>query len=203
MTPPPCSRPPCSSAAERNSQPIFEQISQLFPATGKVLEIGSGTGQHAVYFCQRLPGLQWQPTDRADNLPGLKQQFTAAANPQILKPLALDVLHDEWPAGLFDAAYSANTSHIMPWEAVQATFAGVARALRPAALFCLYGPFNVNGEYTAESNAEFDKMLRAGGGGMGLRDVADIENLASGQQLILERKIAMPANNFILVFRKT
>src|SRR5690554_356284 len=161
------SQPAYSSAAERNSQPIYEQISQLLPVAGQVLEIGSGTGQHAVYFSQRLAGLRWQPTDRAENLPGLERQFAEAANPRILKPLALDVLHDDWPAGLFDAAYSANTSHIMPWDAVQATFAGLARVLKPAALFCLYGPFNVNGEYTAESNAEFDRALRAGGGGMG------------------------------------
>lgn len=194
--------PAYSSAAERNSQPIFEMISQLFTAEARVLEIGSGTGQHAVYFCRHLPGLQWQPTDQAVNLPGLNAQFAQAANPQILKPLALDVLHDDWPTGPFDAAYSANTSHIMPWEAVQATFAGVANVLKPGACFCLYGPFNVNGEFTAESNAEFDRMLRAGEGAMGLRDLEDIEKLASSHQLLLERKIAMPANNFILVFRK-
>lgn len=195
-------KPPYSSAAERNSQPIFEQLSQLFPAQGRVLEIGSGTGQHAVYFCHHLPGLQWQPTDQAVNLHGLNAQFAEAANPQILKPLTLDVLHDDWPAGQFDAAYSANTSHIMPWEAVQATFVGVAKVLKPGACFCLYGPFNVDGEFTAESNAEFDRFLRASEGEMGLRDMADIEKLASSHQLILERKIAMPANNFILVFSK-
>ena len=203
MIQPPCPKPAYSSAAERNSQPIYEQISQLFPVAGKVLEIGSGTGQHAVYFCQRLPGLRWQPTDRAENLPGLNQRFAETANPQILKPLVLDVLHDKWPAGPFDAVYSANTSHIMSWGAVQATFAGVALALKPNAQFCLYGPFNVNGEYTAESNAEFDRALRARDAEMGLRDIADIEKLGFSHQLTLERKIAMPANNLILVFRKT
>jgi len=165
------SKPAYSSAAERNSQPIFEQLSQLFPAEGKILEIGSGTGQHAVYFCHRLP--------------------------------ALDVLQDDWPTGPFDAAYSANTSHIMSWEAVQATFVGVAKLLKPGARFCLYGPFNVDGEFTAPSNAEFDKALRAGESEMGLRDVADIEKLGFSHQLLLECKIAMPANNFILVFKRT
>lgn len=202
MTDLPYSKPAYSGAAERNSQPIFEQIERLFPSAGKVLEIGSGTGQHATYFCQRLPDLLWQPTDRTANLRGLNLQFAEAANPQILEPLALDVLVDQWPVGLFDAAYSANTSHIMPWEAVQATFAGVASVLKPGARFCLYGPFNIDGEYTAPSNALFDKSLRAGEGGMGLRDMADIEKLAMSHQLSMEQKIAMPANNFLLVFRK-
>lgn len=197
------SKPAYSSAAERNSQPIFEQLSQLFPAEGKILEIGSGTGQHAVYFCHRLPGVLWQPTDRQVNLHGLYKQFADAANPQILEPVALDVLQDDWPTGPFDAAYSANTSHIMSWEAVQATFVGVAKLLKPGARFCLYGPFNVDGEFTAPSNAEFDKALRAGESEMGLRDVADIEKLGFSHQLLLECKIAMPANNFILVFKRT
>lgn len=198
----PFSRPSYSSAAERNSQPIYEQLSQLLPEQGKVLEIGSGTGQHAVYFCQRLQNLIWQPTDRAVNLPGLRQHFADAGNARILDPLALDVLEDHWPAGPFDAAYSANTSHIMPWEAVQATFAGVARVLKPKACFCLYGPFNIDGQYTAPSNAEFDQALRAGKGRMGLRDMQDIEKLANRHQLVLTSTIAMPANNFILVFNK-
>jgi hypothetical protein len=193
---------PYSSAAERNSQPIFEQLQQLLPDTACVLEIGSGTGQHAVYFCRKLPRLTWQPSDRQENLPGLKQQFSEAGIDRILAPLALDVLQDQWPSGPYDAAYSANTSHIMPWEGVQATFKGLATVLAAGAYFYLYGPFNINGEFTAASNQAFDQALQAGEGNMGLRDIRDIEKLAASHQFSFETKIAMPANNFILVFRK-
>lgn len=198
----PFTKPAYSSAAERNSQPILEQLRQLLPATCKVLEIGSGTGQHAVYFCQKLNGLTWQPTDRAENLPGLKMQFEEAGIDRVLPALQLDVLLDQWPVGPYDAAYSANTSHIMPWEGVQATFKGLARVLNSGAYFYLYGPFNLNGEYTADSNKRFDQALRSGEGGMGLRDIRDIEKLANSHQFSFKKKIAMPANNFILVFRK-
>lgn len=202
MSDTPHSKPACSSAAERNSQPIFEQLTQLLPANCKLLEVGSGTGQHAVYFCQRLSGLIWQPTDRAENLSGLKARFAEAGIESILPPLQLDVLQDAWPEGPYDVAYSANTSHIMPWEGVQATFKGLAKVLGRGASFYLYGPFNLNGEFTSESNRQFDQALRAGEGNMGLRDIRDIENLADSHQFSLTNKIAMPANNFILVFRK-
>ena len=192
----------CSSAAERNSQPILEQLRQLLPDSGSVLEIGSGTGQHAVYICHHLTGLTWQPSDRTVNLPGLKERLREAGIKRILTPLALDVLRDQWPAGPYDAAYSANTSHIMPWEGVQATFKGLAGVLKAGSCFYLYGPFNVNGEYTSASNQEFDRSLRAGESHMGLRDISDIEKLAESHQFSLETKISMPANNFILVFRK-
>lgn len=198
----PYEKPAYSSAAERNSQPILDQLKPLLPATGKLLEIGSGTGQHAVYFCRELNGLTWQPSDRAENLPGLELQFSQAAIGTILPPIQLDVLKDQWPEGPYDVAYSANTAHIMPWEAVQATFQGLAGVLGSGAFFYLYGPFNLNGEYTAESNQQFDLALRAGEGAMGLRDILDIEKLAARHQFSFETKIAMPANNFILVFRK-
>lgn len=195
-------QPAYSSAAERNSQPIFGQLTQLLPATCKVLEIGSGTGQHAVYFCQKLSGLTWQPTDRAENLDGLTAKFKAVGIDRILPTLQLDVLQDQWPAGPYDAAYSANTSHIMPWEGVQATFKGLADVLHTGAHFYLYGPFNLNGEFTSESNLQFDQALRSREGNMGLRDIRDIEKLANSHQFSFEKKIAMPTNNFILVFRK-
>lgn len=195
-------KPVCSSAAERNSQPIFEQLTQLLPASCQVLEIGSGTGQHAVYLCQKLTGLTWQPTDRVENLPGLEATFKEAGIGRILPPLQLDVLQDQWPAGPYDVAYSANTSHIMPWQGVQATFKGLAGVLHTGCYFYLYGPFNLNGEFTSESNRQFDQALRSGEASMGLRDIRDIEKLANSHQFSFEKKIAMPANNFILVFRK-
>lgn len=193
---------PFSSAAERNRQPILEQLQLLLPAKGTVLEIGSGTGEHATWFCHALKGLQWQPSDRAENLDGLTTRFAMENNSRILPLLKLDVLSDIWPKGTYAAAYSANTAHIMSWPAVEAMFAGVAQHLLKGAKFCLYGPFNVDGQFTSQSNASFDMQLRSRDPEMGIRDMAALESLATDGQMYLDQKIAMPANNFILVFIK-
>lgn len=193
---------PYSSASERNRQPILDQLINLLPEQGTVLEIGSGTGQHAVFFSRHLAGICWQPTDRAENLPGLEVQFAAKGNPRIHKPQKLDVLNDPWPENSYEAAFSANTAHIMSWEAVQAMFAGVAQHLLTSACFCLYGPFNINGAYTSPGNAEFDMQLRQQDPQMGIRDMSAVEALSKDHQMCLQKKIAMPANNFILVFYK-
>lgn len=197
------SLPSYSSAAERNSQPILDQLKDLLPVQGTILEIGSGTGQHAVFFTRSLPGLWWQPTDREANLAGLQCRFEQEANERILPPLRLDVLADPWPQELYQAAYSANTAHIMSWDAVVAMFEGVAARLIADARFCLYGPFNVNQQFTAPSNAQFDAQLRAGDPDMGIRDMQVLQDLAMSQQMALEYRLEMPANNFLLVFRKT
>jgi cyclopropane fatty-acyl-phospholipid synthase-like methyltransferase len=193
---------PFSSAAERNQQPILDQLQVLLPQPGTVLEIGSGTGQHAVYLTRNLPGLIWQPTDREENLPGLEACFTAEGNQRILPLLRLDVISDPWPGRSYDAAFSANTAHIMSWDAVIAMFAGISAHLVADARFCLYGPFNVNNRFTSESNAIFDARLRAEDPVMGIRDMSSIETLASLHHLRLEHQLVMPANNFILVFKK-
>lgn len=191
-----------SAASERNQQPILEQLQLWLPERGTILEIGSGTGQHAVYFSGHLTGLRWQPSDRDANLAGLKAQFSRAANPRILPPLKLDVLGDHWPAEEYAAAFSANTAHIMPWRAVEAMFAGLTGHLLKGAKFCLYGPFNVDGRFTSESNARFDMQLRAADPEMGIRDMAAVESLANAGDMVLEQRIPMPANNFLLVFVK-
>lgn len=168
-----------------------------------MLEIGSGTGQHAVFFTRKMPGLLWQPSDREENLAALKARFAANGDDNILPPLQLDVLRDAWPDYSCNAAFSANTAHIMSWEAVVAMFAGVASHLETDARFCLYGPFNVNNCFTSQSNAQFDARLRAEDSRMGIRDMTVIESLADLHHMPLEQKIAMPANNFILVFKKS
>lgn len=150
-----------------------------------------------------MPGILWQPSDREENLAALEAQFVAQGNDNILPPIQLDVLLDAWPDYCYDAAFSANTAHIMPWEAVVAMFEGVASHLDSGARFCLYGPFNVNNQFTSQSNAQFDAQLRAMDSKMGIRDTAIIESLASLHLMRLEQKIAMPANNFILVFKKS
>lgn len=193
---------PFSSAAERNRQPILDQLRVLIPEDGSVLEIGSGTGQHAVFMTQKMPGLLWQPSDKEDNLAALEALLSEQGNENILPPIKLDVNHDPWPDYYYDAAFSANTAHIMPWEAVVAMFTGVASRLDTNARFCLYGPFNVNNSFTSQSNADFDARLRAEDFKMGIRDMMIIESLATEHDMPLEKKIAMPANNFILVFKK-
>lgn len=192
-----------SSAAERNRQPILDQLQVLIAHDGSVLEIGSGTGQHAVFFTRQLPGLLWQPTDREENLAGLSARFEAEGDDNILPPLQLDVIRDPWPGCTYDAAFSANTAHIMPWDAVVAMFTGVAAHLDTHGRFCLYGPFNIDNRYTSQSNAHFDASLRARDSRMGIRDMAMIKSLASLHDMPLELKLAMPANNFVLVFKKS
>lgn len=173
------------------------------PEHGSVLEIGSGTGQHAVFLTEKMTGLMWQPSDREENLAGLEVRFAIEGNDNILAPLRLDVLHDPWPGYSFDAAFSANTAHIMPWDAVVAMFAGVAEHLQTDSRFFLYGPFNVDNCFTSQSNAHFDAQLRAEDPEMGIRDIAMIESLAKRHHMPLENKLTMPANNFILVFKKS
>jgi hypothetical protein len=194
---------PYSPSAERNRQAILDQTHALMPALGTVLEIGSGTGQHAVFLSQNLPHLLWQPSDRAMNLHGLEACFSAQGNDRILPILKLDVLEDPWPGCSYEAAYSANTAHIMPWDAVVAMFSGVATHLLPGARFFLYGPFNIDDQFTSEGNKQFDARLRAEDPNRGIRDMTAIELLARLHHMQFEQKIAMPANNFILVFSKT
>ena len=192
---------PYSPSSERNKQAIADVLQTLLPKTGFVLEIGSGTGQHIVYFAHCFPELHWQPSDRQRYLPGLSARIEVEANESVLPPLFLDVL-ETWPDRVFDVVYSANTSHIMDWAAVCAMFRGVAKHLTSEGLFCLYGPFNENGEFTAPSNEMFDAQLRRENPSMGLRELSDLESLAKTHQLKLLKKIPMPANNQILVFKK-
>ena len=192
---------PFSEASERNKAPILHVLKQILPSSGAVLEIGSGTGQHIVYFAPQFPGLQWQASDRNENLQGLNARLEQEGSPNVLPPLELDVL-EQWPDRVFDVAYSANTAHIMGWNAVCATFAGLGEHLAPDGLYCLYGPFNQDGQFTSESNRQFDTHLRGGDPQMGIRDIEALESLAKQHQMVLVNQISMPANNQVLVFRK-
>jgi cyclopropane fatty-acyl-phospholipid synthase-like methyltransferase len=193
---------PFAPAPERNKRPILAQLLDLLPATGSVLEVGAGTGQHAVFFAPKFPGLVWQATERAAELDGLRRRLEAEGGSRLPPPLELDVMRGGWPAGPFSAAFSANTAHIMSWEAVGAMFAGLGACLEDHGPFCLYGPFQRDGRHTAASNAHFDRQLRERSQEMGLRDIGELERLAGRHQMILERTIDMPTNNFLLVFRK-
>ena len=189
-------------ASERNKRPILGQLLDLLPDHGVLLEIGAGTGQHAVFLAPRFPGLKWQTSECASEWPGLAARLGQQGATNLPPPLELNVLCDEWPDCRFNAVYSSNTAHIMSWEAVCAMFVGTGCCLLPGGCFCLYGPFNRDGKFTAPSNESFDQQLRARDPAMGLRDIAALATLARGQQMMLEDQIGMPANNFLLVFRK-
>ena len=192
---------PFSPACERNQGPILAVLEKALPASGTVLEIGSGTGQHVVYFSSRLPSLVWQPSDRPDYLPGLRRRLKLEDRANVRPAIELDVL-GEWPDGPFDAVYSANTAHIMGWAAVCAMFEGAGQRLPAGGVFCLYGPFNSAGSYTAPSNAAFDEQLKREDPRMGLRDIDDLEVLAGRHHMVLEERVALPANNQLLIFAR-
>jgi hypothetical protein len=182
---------PYSEACERNRDPILGILKRVFREARRVLEIGSGTGQHASYFSAALPHLVWQASDRAENLPGIREWGVV--------PIELDV-DGKWPPIDADAAFTANTCHIMSWPQVEKMFAGVGRL--GVKTFCLYGPFNYGGKHTSESNARFDAMLRGRDPASGLRDFEAIVALAGRNGLLLQEDNAMPANNRLLVMAR-
>ncbi|MCE5233235.1 MAG: DUF938 domain-containing protein [Mizugakiibacter sp.] len=193
---------PWSAACERNREPILAVLREQFAGRKRVLEIGSGSGQHAAYFARALPHLLWQASDRADHLPGIRLWLDEAALANAPAPLAFDVNDAAWPAGPFDAAFSANTLHIMAWPEVQRLFARLPELLAPDATVVVYGPFNVGGRYTSDSNAAFDVTLKARAPHMGLRDREAVDALARASGLRLAADVAMPAHNRCLVWRR-
>lgn len=192
---------PFSEACERNKDPILRVLGEVFADRKRVIEIGAGTGQHAVHFARHLPRLTWQPTDRGEHLDGLAARIAAEGSPNLLAPIELDVLRQPWPAVTADAVFSANTLHIMSWRAVEAMFAGLPRVLVAAGVLAIYGPFRYGGQCTTESNAMFDAMLRERDPESGLRDFEAVNALAAAVGLELQADHAMPANNQLLVWR--
>lgn len=191
---------PYSAACERNRGPILQVLQALFAGRHAVLEIGSGTGQHAVHFAAAMPNLRWQCSDRAENLPGIQQWLNEAALPNTPEPWVLDV-GMPWPcAQRFDAVYSANTLHIMAWSEVQAMFSALPGVMLGGARVCVYGPFRYGGCHTSDSNADFDLQLRAGAAHRGVRDFEAVDALARAIGLRLISDVAMPANNRCLAW---
>lgn len=193
---------PFSAASERNRGPILEVLREHFADRRQVLEIGSGSGQHAVHFAAALPQLIWQCSDRAEALPGLQLWLDEAALPNTPKPLTLDVGQPDWPAQTWDAVFTANTLHIMAWEQVQTLFARLPAVLAPDAKLAVYGPFNYDGTYTAPSNAEFDVWLKSRDPRSAIRDFEAVDELATAAGLRLRADLGMPANNRCLVWQR-
>jgi len=192
---------PYAPSCDENKAPILDVIRPLFETARHLLEIGSGTGQHAVCFAAAMPHLTWQTSEVAENLPGIHAWLDEANLPNLIAPIALDVTRN-WPNGPFDAVFSANTSHIMPIEAVEAMFQGVGRILTPGGPFALYGPFNRNGTFTSDSNRRFDGWLKTQNPRMGVRDLADLQTMARNAGLSLVAEHPMPANNLTLIWQR-
>ena len=191
---------PRSEACERNRDPILKVLMQWFLQPGTALEIGSGTGQHAVYFARHLPHLTWLASDLEDNRPGIRAWVSESKLPNLPAPLRLDVSDAAWPVVRSDYVFSANTAHIMSWPKVQAMFTGVAKTLGPRGVFCLYGPFNHKGAFTSISNRAFDTLLRSQNDEMGLRDDVALIMLGRRSGLRLAGDYWLPANNRALIW---
>jgi cyclopropane fatty-acyl-phospholipid synthase-like methyltransferase len=195
------SKPFAESCAE-NRAPILAVLEPRLRDSARLLEIGSGTGQHAAYFAAQLPWLVWQTSDVAAQHPGIMAWLEDSALPNTRAPLNLDVLTDDWPSGPYDAVFSANTAHIMPVAAVEAMFQGSGRVLRPEGRCLLYGPFSYDGRHTAPSNERFDAWLKARDPQMGIRDLAWLSEIADAAGMELVEDVEMPVNNRMLVWRK-
>ncbi len=193
---------PFSPACERNREPILAVLRERFADRHHVLEIGSGTGQHAVHFAAALPHLVWQTSDVASHLPGIRMWLDEAALPNTQSPLTLDV-NDALPAGRYDAVFSANTLHIMGWPEVQRLFTQLPALMGPGALLTIYGPFNRDAKFSSASNADFDAQLRAGDPRRGIRAIEAVCALATVAGLTLLEDRAMPANNRCVTWQRS
>lgn len=194
---------PFSQACVNNQDIICEVLARVCADKQHLLEIGSGTGQHGVFFAQQLPHLSWQMSDRLQHHVGIHQWIRDYPAPNLLPPIALDVLTDAWPSNLYDAVYSANTAHIMPWEAVLAMFTGIGHRLQSGGVFSLYGPMKYSGVLTPQSNIEFDYRLRQHSSDQGIREFHELNQLALAAGLILLEDNSMPANNRLIIWQKT
>lgn len=191
-----------STACERNQQPILQRLRPLLRPGERLLEVGSGSGQHALHFCAALPAIVWQPTEQAVHLAALQHNLRQYQGSNILPPRALDVDWPDWPVADVSAVYTANTLHIVSWAQVESFFRGVGACLERDGLLIIYGPFCYAGEFTAPSNAQFDQWLKQRDPLSGIRDIEQVARLAVQEQLVLMHDYAMPANNQLLVWQK-
>ena len=187
---------------ERNKEPILEVFRRVLPSSCTVLEVASGSGQHAVFFAENLPGITWLPTDIDEKrLASIRAWRDDSGELNLLEPIRLDVLADNWDIDEVEVVFSANMVHITPWECCIGLLDGARRHVTPGGQLILYGPFRVDGEHTAPSNATFDESLRERDPRWGIRDLEAIRDAASG--FVLEERVEMPANNQVLIFRRT
>ena len=190
-------------AAERNRQPSLEVLARVLPLSGEILEIASGTGQHAAYFAAALPWLVWQPSERdADAFPSIAAWAAAEKLENVRPPLRIDVTEEPWPVASVAGIFSANLIHIAHWDVCLALLRGTERHLVTGGALVMYGPYRIGGQHTAPSNAAFDLDLRSRNAAWGVRDLEAVVEAARGHGLELRERVAMPANNQTLVFRR-
>ena len=194
---------PFSPSCERNKEPILQALKKHLEPGKRVLEIGSGTAQHAFYLTKSLPGVIWQPTERSEGLATLSLCYQSFAIEQLLPPQILNVQElENWPSSSFQVIFTANTFHIMPQENLSYFFKGSQRALEPEGKVFIYGPFKYKGEFTSESNYQFEKWLKSHGRSQGQRDFEVVLDEAMSQGFALSEDLEMPANNRMLIFEK-
>jgi len=190
-------------AAERNRQPILDVLRRVLPPAGLVLEVASGTGEHAVFFSEHLPTLQWQPTDASpDSLQSIRAWVEETARKNLLPPLELDVRAPQWPITKADALLCINMIHISPWEATEALFRGASQLLTGRSPLVTYGPYRLHGEHTAPSNEAFNQSLRSRNPCWGVRDIDELSELGRQTGFALQERVGMPANNMTLVWKR-
>jgi len=191
-----------SEACDENKAVILNVIRDEFSGCRHILEIGSGSGQHAVYFSAQLPHLSWHTSDRQCNHASINVWRMESGLENLILPLSLDVTHDQWPDASYDGIFSANTAHIMSWSAVEDMFSGIGKVLAVGGIFCLYGPFNYQGRFTSASNERFEHWLKDRDPLSGLRNFEDLDELARLNGLALKADHEMPVNNRLLVWTK-
>jgi SAM-dependent methyltransferase len=187
----------------RNREAILQVLRRVLPSQGLVLEVASGSGEHAAYFAERLPSLIWQPSDLdPSSLASIAAHRTAADAPNLLAPVCLDATSEQWPVESADALVCINMIHIAPWAVSEGLMAGARRGLRMGGVIYLYGPYKIDGRHTAQSNKEFDAWLRTQNAQWGVRDFAHIADLAARNDFVLIETVPMPANNMSIIFKR-
>ena len=190
-------------AAERNRQPILDVLRRVLPPAGLVLEVASGTGEHAIFFSEHLPDLRWQPTDASSEaLQSIGAWVDQTARKNLLPPLELDVRSPQWPVTKANALVCINMIHISPWETTEALFHGASKVLTAGSPLVTYGPYRLHGEHTAQSNEAFDQSLRSRNARWGVRDIDDLSELGGQTGFALQERVGMPANNMTLVWTR-
>jgi len=193
---------PYSESCDQNKEAILSVISPILSTVSSVLEVGSGTGQHAIHFAKKMPHLSWHTSDRQDYISGIECWLNEAKVENVIAPVVLNVNHSIWPEQKVDAVFTANSVHIMNQDEVTLLIEGSAAALTLKGCFLIYGPFNYDGNYTSESNERFDQWLKDRDGRSGIKDFEEISRLALANGLSLKKDYEMPANNRILHFVK-
>ncbi len=193
---------PYAESCDNNREPILKVLRDLFADRKQVLEIASGTGQHAVYFGRALPHLIWQTSELEQNHAGIQMWLDEAQLPNVRSPVCIDANDAHWPVASVDAIFNANTVHIISSPEVELLFEGVGRVLVAGGILCLYDPFNYDGKFTSESNARFDDWLKSRDPKSGVRDFETLNALAEKQNMVLLNDIEMPSNNRTLVWQR-